>query len=348
MVLDLVLVPEGAQHVGGQHEQADQRHARRCGEDPGERQCHLPEVEGSVVTPVVADHVRGVGDDTTEEPSRTPGRHTPGIAGGHADERPHDEEHGRQHVADAQDHREHSDAPVALDRHPCPERHQDQRRILLHQQRQEHEDRIHPPSTIDGGVDGHPHQGSDEAVRMEVLAIGPTDGRVQQIAGGQHHGKAVVVQQTFAEEVDRHGTQGDREGLGEEQRSGTGECPEHGHQEDEDERRVIAHQVAAHQGDERRLETRHEPDALVVQAVVVGRGTEAVMRREGDSGEVRRVSRHQRDERPLPERDLLGSRSHRCHPSPDHGSESGRLAAEEAVNPPTVCAARAPAPTRRR
>ena len=55
------------------------------------------------------------------------------------------------------------------------------------------------------------------------------------------------------------------------------EQPVERHQEDQDERGVVADQVATHQRHERCVEPAHQPDTLVVQPEVVRRRPETVV-----------------------------------------------------------------------
>ena len=130
------------------------------------------------------------------------------------------------------------------------------------------------------------------AVRVEVLPVRPPDGRVEQVAGRQRQRVAPrcrsslrpsrntgTAPSAMASDCAKNSTPA----LGNSQYTGTSRT--------QDERRVVAHQVAAHQRDERCLEPRHQPDALVVQPEVVRRRAEAVVHVEGDLGEVASCTR---------------------------------------------------------
>ena len=140
MVLNLKLVPEGAEDVGEQHEATDQRHARQPQEKQRERCGHLPDVPRAIFGTQMISQLIRVRDGSLDEPGRSPERavavltkrQPPRVACRHADQPPHHDVHGRTHEPDRSDHRDHADSTITAQPHPDPERNDHQRYILFH------------------------------------------------------------------------------------------------------------------------------------------------------------------------------------------------------------------------
>ena len=173
MVRDLVLVPERAQDVGEQDQGADRGDARQPQEQPGERRRHLPQVPGPVLAREVIDEVGRVGDRGVDDAAWPAERDPPAVAGRHPDQVAHHEVHGDEHERDAAADRDQPDPPVALHRHPDAERHEDERRVLLDEQRQHDEHDVQTPSRFECGIDGEADEHAEERVGMEVLEVRP-------------------------------------------------------------------------------------------------------------------------------------------------------------------------------
>ena len=112
---------------------------------------------------------------------------------------------------------------------------------------------------------------------MKILEVGPSHGRVHEVGGRRHQGAPLVADPLAAVQEHRDRPGADRRRLSEEQHAGSGNHPVDGDEEEQDERRVIAEEVATHKRDERSLELREQPHTLVVKRRVVTRRAECMV-----------------------------------------------------------------------
>ena len=248
------------------------------------------------------DQLGGIGHRGVDHPGRTAERDPPPVAGRDTDQAAHDEEHRDEHERDAPDDRDEADPTIAPDGDPDPEGDDDERCVLLDEQRQNDEDGVHAPSPLERSVDREADEHAEERVGMEVLEVGPADGGVYQVGGARDERVPLGSEALAAVEEHRDRSGADRRRLGEEHRSGRREDPVERHEEDEHERGVVTEQVSPHQRHERRLEAREQPDALVVQRRVVRRGGESVVQVERALGEVGDVDDDRDHHQPLRQR----------------------------------------------
>ena len=157
-------------------------------------------------------------------------------------------------------------------------------------------------------VHGHADEQPDERVGMEVLHVRPRTAGCSRYTTANRTTSHRDSSRLAGEQVHRKRAEADGQRLTKNRMPGAGNDPVERHEEDEDERPVVTHQVAAHQRDERRPEPRHQPNALVVQPEVVGRGAKPVVHVERAVREVGDVARDQGPHHPR-------RRPHREEPS---------------------------------
>ena len=234
MVLDLVLVPERAEHVGGEDDEADQRDARRGGEHP-QRTAPSSARSRTVGCRSSSDARRCAGwvNDGLQEAGRAAERDPPRVARRHTDQVAHHDEHREEHERRAMPTTVSS--PILRSRFTAthtPSGISTSDASSLTSRASTTNTRYIRHLRLDRGVDGEAEERRDERIGMEVLAVRPADRRVEQVrrrparARSPRCGAAVRASRNTGTAPMR-----DRERLEEEQHAGAREQPVERHEQ---------------------------------------------------------------------------------------------------------------------
>ena len=108
---------------------------------------------------------------------------------------------------------------------------------------------------------------------MEVLHRPPIQGGVRKPDHRSSTGHRATVQQSLCQQIDRNCAGSDNDCLHHEKCHHSRDNPIHRDEKQHDERCMITEEVSTHERHVWLLEPRHQPDPLVVQAHVVGKGS---------------------------------------------------------------------------
>jgi len=222
VVVEVVLVIEGAQDVGGQHREADGQQSQVEDRQERHRREHLPHVPGTGLLGGVGDDLAGMEEGGLHQAAQSPEGHPPGVQAAHAVVHRQDpEEGGRDHHQRHQGG-DHAHPPVVADGHVDPEGQGEQGHVLFHEEHQPDGDQKAPPSALDHEPQGEQDDDGLEGVRVELLEVGERHRRVEQVDDGQDGGHALRAELLPGQEEHRHRRPAEGRRLGEEQDLGRG------------------------------------------------------------------------------------------------------------------------------
>ena len=233
VVLDLVLVPERAQDVREQHHAADHRYRRQPGEQPRERSRHLDEIPRAIIAAQMPHEVGRVGHRGVDHATGATERNPPPVASRDPDQAAHHEQHCERHERQASDNRGEADLPVPLHADPHAERHEHERRILLHGEREDRRTRRRSSTDVRA-----PPRSRTRRTRRETSRGGSSRGSSIPTAGCMRYAAPSEQRQPLAAESgsgvqeDRDRTGSDRRRLAEEQHARRRPDPIERHQQD--------------------------------------------------------------------------------------------------------------------